>query len=263
MSFYTVRSLSFDDQYVNIRWNPSWYHSSEIPVNFDQKRILCSNKSEVLITWPSEKLKVDKALKTYASSFTMEQRDAILSHIEEQRQRPWLTSQKQDINLLFANLVKQCKIPGKCVYLDAELAKTTKALCKVTDKELVVVNFDRHVIDSILSTTKHCRNKPNVYLGSMFSYLTRVSDKSISCIWLDYCYTFYNKKHSPKRDIRLLSQALCSGSIAAFTFSLRAGKRSRKCQIQEIIGFVVKTLNGHCTHKVLYGNMIFLLFKVQ
>lgn len=260
--FYTLEDVSpvyetRGQMLMDVTWSPSWYPLGEVPPEFERSRILCTRNGMALVAWPKETFTPDTLVQKHGALINPQQ-SAYIAEQVRMYTNPWSTEQKIHLNRRFSELVRRSPTRGSVIYLDAEECATTKALQDI-ERHKVFVNDSSRVIESSVRTLKPSGVRSTTfYLGKMSTYLSKVATpNSIASFWGDYCSSFYNTQYTPRNDIVLLRDRLMPSARAAFTFSLRAGRRPHAAQIDEIVTFIQATLNATCEHRVVYGAHMF------
>lgn len=265
--FITIQSLAFDGSKVTIHWHANWHENDEVPEYISSSRILKKTRNKMLVKWQPTVITPEKAIEKYQKYMTPEQVRTIAKYSTSPKTTslslPWHSTDKIAINQYICNIASTFQ-EGLCVYLDAEDCQTTNTFSGHVQIPMIAVNFDAKVIQSMMKLNKSLLKKPLYFHGSFYDCLDSLQESSISCIFADYCYSFYNKRHDPKKDIGLMKTKLRPSSFVAFTFSLRAGKRRRwQAQVRKIQNHIQAVLEMTCCYKLQYKQMIFLAFHTK
>lgn len=263
LEFYQNRNERY---LVKVFWHPSCL--ANIPKRHLRKdvSIIRTETEKSLVLWKPTTMPVERLMRRFGYLLTCEQ-------VRECRKRaklgiskelPWSTKAKDTLNKRFSiHATRYDK--GLCVFLDAENARTLKAVLP-TGIPCVVVNDSVDTLEKILQSTRIHEQQDTNYLtckATLTSYLERfAADSSISLLWADYCVTFYTKKYDIKRDIRLMRAKLSLNQfLVAFTFSLRCQSRSHKSQLENIVQHITLELDAPCVYKKCYRHMVYLEFS--
>lgn len=257
---FKIASVDSANQHnqVRVKWQPLWVNSDSIPQNLRAEvDVLCRRGERTLVQWRPTYHKISYLRTHYSNDLTLSQ----LSYLDTLEGFHCFDHPTKDfINQRVRSLAIDSGPNSLCVYLDADYAKTTKYLHKL-DVRCIAVNDDPKVIRQIVLQPQ--AQNICIFNGKLHEYLVYMAtDDSIDFIWADYCSSFFRREHGPENDIKQLKRKLKKRTgRAAFTFSLRSGKRHHKNQIAHIKQFIENTLNLHNTYQLVYNrNMLYLEF---